>query len=213
MKHFFLRSGAVLACALGLASCGGGDNGQLQIGVTLVNVTKTGLQLSNNGGAFHDVPAGGFYPFPELIPIDGSFDVVLNGKPSNATKCEVQNGKAKATNISLQKIRVVCTLITYHLGGTIIGLTGPGAGEAAGTGSGLVLANGTDQKTIAVGTTAFDMTLNAGTATESGKLPEDAPFGIVIFKQPAGRTCTVDPTTATGKMPAADLATVKISCA
>ncbi|UUZ46803.1 hypothetical protein LP420_23675 [Massilia sp. B-10] len=160
MKQFLLRSSAVIACALGLASCGGGDQGQLQISVTLVNVTKTGLQLQNNGGAFHDVPSGSFYAFPELIPIDGSFDVVAQGKPANTSKCEVQNGKAKATNISLQKIRVVCTLITYNLGGTITGLTGPTGTEAPDTGTGLILANGTDQKTIAVGATGFDMTLN-----------------------------------------------------
>jgi hypothetical protein len=213
MKHFFLRSSAVLACALGLASCGGGNSGQLQIGVTLVNVTKTGLQLQNNGGAFHDVPAGGFYAFPELIPIDGSFDVVAQGKPANTTKCEVQNGKAKATNISLQKIRVVCTLITYNLGGTISGLTGPVGGEPADTGSGLILANGTDQKTIPVGAASFDMTLNAGTATESGKVPEGAPYGIVIFKQPVGRSCAVNPaSSATGTMPAGDVTSVSISC-
>lgn len=213
MKQFLLRSSAVIACALGLASCGGGDQGQLQISVTLVNVTKSGLQLQNNGGAFHDVPSGSFYAFPELIPIDGSFDVVAQGKPSNTTKCEVQNGKAKATNISLQKIRVVCTLITYNLGGSISGLTGPTGTEAPDTGTGLILANGTDQKTIAVGATGFDMTLNAGTATESGKVPEGAPYGIAIFKQPVGRTCAVNPaSSATGTMPAADVASVVITC-
>jgi len=212
MKHFFLRSAAVLACALGLAACGGGDSGQLQISVTLVNVTKTGLKLQNNGGTFYDVPAGSIYSFPDLIPLDGSFDVVAQGKPANTTQCVVENGKSKATNISLQKIRVVCTLITYNLGGSITGLTGPAAGEAADTGTGLILANGTAQQAIGVGATSFTMTQNAGTATESGKVPEGLPYGLVIFQQPKGRTCSVTNNSGVGTMPAADVNSITISC-
>ena len=210
MKHFFLRSAAVLACALGLAACGGGNSGQLQISVSLFNVTKTGLKLQNNGGTFYDVPAGGTYSFPDLIALDGSFDVVAQGKPDNTTQCVVENGKAKATNVSLQKIRVVCTLITYHLGGTITGLTGPRAGEAADTGTGLILANGNSQQAIAVNASAFNMTQNAGTATESGKVPEGLPYGVVVFQQPKGRTCSV--TNGVGTMPAADVNSITISC-
>ncbi|SHH55312.1 hypothetical protein [Massilia sp. CF038] len=201
MKHFFSRTGVALACALGLASCGGGDNGQLQISVTLVNVTKPGLKLQNNGGNFYDVPPGAVYSFPDLIPIDGSFDIVAQGQPPNTTKCEVVNGKKKATNISLQTIRVECTLITYHLGGTISGLTGDG----------LVLVNGTDKKTIPAGTTSFNLTVDPGNGgAVTGKVPEDAPYGVLIFNQPAGQTCTV--ANGTGKMPAADNATINITC-
>ena len=41
------------------------------------------------------VPAGGTYSFPDLIALDGSFDVVAQGKPDNTTQCVVENGKAK----------------------------------------------------------------------------------------------------------------------
>lgn len=201
MKHFFLRSAVLLACALGLAGCGGGNQGQLQISVTLVNVTKTGLKLQNNGGTFYDVPASTLYTFPDLIPIDGSFNVVAQGQPPNTTKCEVLNGKAKATNISLQKISVVCTLITYNLGGTITGLTTDG----------LILANGVSQQAIPANATSFTMTQNAGTATESGKVPEGLPYGVVIFQQPVGHTCTISNNS--GTMPAADVNSITISCA
>ncbi|HEY0064744.1 MAG TPA: hypothetical protein VGC21_21685 [Telluria sp.] len=201
MKHFFLRTGLVLACALGLASCGGGDNGQLQISVTLVNVTKPGLKLQNNGGTFYDVPAGALYVFPDLIPIDGSFDVVAQGQPPNTSKCEVINGKKKATNLSLLAIRVQCTLITYDLGGTITGLTGDG----------LVLINGQDQKAIPAGATSFNMTVDPGNGgAVTGKVPEDLPFGVLVFKDPAGQKCTV--TNGSGKMPASNYSPVTINC-
>lgn len=201
MNHFFLRTGVAIACALGLASCGGGEDGQLRIGVSLVNVTKAGLKLQNNGGTFYDVTPGSAFIFPDLIPLDGSFDVVAQGLPPNASKCEVLNGKAKATSVSLQKIQVVCTLYTFNLGGSVSGLSADG----------LVLVNGNIQKAIPKDATSFNLTVDPGNGgTVTGKIAEGLPYAVQIFASPANLNCTISNNS--GTMPAADVASIAVSC-
>ncbi len=201
MKNMYLRTCVALACALGLNGCGGGDEADLLVQVrSITNITKDGLVLKLNGGPERAVPANTtVYNFPELIARDTNFEITivktpLNvvGSPETTSGCVIFDGKGKTGSISPQTIRIECTLKTYALGGTVTGL--------GATNTGLILNNGSIQKAIDAGSTTFTMTAADG---KIGKIPEDFSYGVTVFQQPAGKTCSVS--NGTGIMPARDI--------
>lgn len=203
MKSLYLRSGLALACALGLAACGGG-NDNLQLGGNVFGLLKNGLIIQNKGGPELAIPAGTTsFVFPERISSDDDFEVTIKAEPTS-TKCTVVNGKGKSGAYSVYSVEIRCITASYDLGGTISGLDS----------TGLVLINGSQRQEIPAGATSFTMTKykdNDGKTVESGQVPDGQPYGITIFKQPAGRTCTV--ANGTGQMGAAPVTNVVVTCA
>jgi hypothetical protein len=191
MKSSYLRAGVALACALGLAACGG-SGGEVLLGGNVLGQTKDGLVLQNNGGSDLTITPGTvpFY-FQTMIGGDSDYDVTIKTSPSNAS-CEVQNGKGKASGFNVTSILVVCTTFTHELKGTITGLT---------TGK-LVLINGPDQQTITAPLGTFSM----------AKVAEDSPYAIKILTQPDGLHCDVS-SNGVGTMGTADVSTVQVTCA
>jgi hypothetical protein len=178
MKSSILYAGAVLACALGLSACGGGD-GDLPLAVSIAGgVTKTGLVLVNRGnGEELAVPAGAAtVQFTKYLSTDDEFNIEVKATPSNVDKCTVNNGKARANYYTVYTTApsVFCTIKTHDLGVTVNGLTG----------AGLVLVNGSDKQAV---------TANAGAAVTvpMAKVPEDGPYGITILTQPDTQTCAI----------------------
>ena len=201
MKNLYLRSSLVLACALGLAACGGDDDGNLQLAGSVYGVSATGLVLQNNGAWDTPIePGTTFFAFKELIGSDTAFNVTIKSNPSNAT-CEIRNGKGKTGAYSISSIEVLCTVIPHNLGGKITGLTVPG----------LIINNGPDRLSIPANATTFSMTIrNEKNEPVSGQVGQSQPYGITIFQQPTGRTCTV--TNGTGTMGTVDIDNVQITC-
>lgn len=191
MKNSYLGA-AMLACALGLAACGGGGSGELLLGGSLFGVTKDGLVLQNNGGADLAIPAnhGGTFYFKDLIPRDSTYNVTVKSIPDNATQCDVENPTGRSA-FNVTNVYVVCTLKTHALSGTITGM-----GDAGG----LVLVNGADRVEVPAGATTFSMKA----------VGEDSPYGITILKNPAGKVCTI--TNNVGTMLKADIANVQVTC-
>jgi len=201
MKSLYLRSGLALACALGLASCGGG-NDNLLLGGNVYGLLKDGLVIQNNGGPELAIPKGSAtFSFPQLISSDSDFNVTIKAEPAS-TKCEVINGKGKSGAYSVYSVEIRCVTASYDLGGTISGLDS----------AGLVLINGSERKEILAGATSFNMTTlkNDGTYV-SGRVPDGQPYGITILQQPAGRTCTV--ANGTGTMGSTAQNNVVVTCA
>lgn len=190
-----LRAGIALACALSLSACGGGS-GDLYISGTAIGVTKPGLVLTNNGGDDLAVDASGRFVFSKLVETDAGYNVQVKSVPPNVEKkedCIVYGGSGKAV-FSVESIKVICTIRSHALGGTIIGLAGA---------PNLVLVNGSDRKDITP----------AGTATQTFAMTpvsEDTPYGISILRQPDGRTCTVEKPS--GTMLAADINDIVVRC-
>lgn len=214
MKHFFLRSSVALACLLGLASCGGDDRGDIVVPVFITGINKGGLTLKLNDHPEHEITASGTYYFPELLPIDSNYTVTQKNRPTNvAQDCVLSNPSGKVSTISPNNITLVCVISTFDLGGTISGLRQ----------SGLILINGSDQKTFTVPEPAgadfsFTMTTTAADGTVKGKVAEGSPYGVLVYQQPTGQTCTVAQKTGSsdssgnGTMPAAAVSTIKIVC-
>lgn len=205
MKNLYLRSCVALACAFGLAGCGGGDEGDIPLRVGISGLTKEGLSLSLNGATALPVLANSIvFDFPALVPVDFNYEIKIASQPSNA-KCEIFNGKGRTATFSPRDIAVVCTPNYYNIRGSVSGLVGDG----------LVVVNGNDQVTIARGATTFTMTRN-GTdgkplaGANSGQVGDGFSYAIGILKQPSTGTCSV--TNGVGTMGAADVTNVAITC-
>jgi hypothetical protein len=192
MKSSFLRASIALACALSLSACGG-SSGQLLLGGTAYNVTKTGLVLQNNGGDDLAIPANGtvsFY-FDKLIQVDEAYNVTVKSVPSNVQSCTITNGTGRSA-YNVTNVYVMCTLKTHALKGTVTGNT---AGD-------LVLVNGSDKVTVPANTSTFSM----------APVGEDSPYGVTILTQPSnGQTCTV--ANGTGTMGTTDVTNIAVTCA
>lgn len=202
MKSLYLRSSVALACALGLAACGGGNDNLLLAG-NVFGLLKDGLVIQNNGGPDLAIPAGSTnFSFPQLISSDSDFDITIKAQPSS-TKCTVVNGKGKSGAYSVYSVEIHCITSSYDVGGTISGLDAPG----------LVLINGSQQKPVSAGATSFTMTKfknDDGITYESGRVPDGQPYGITILQQPTGRTCSI--ANGTGRMGSTAQNNVVVTC-
>lgn len=205
MKSSIKRAGVTLACALGLAACGGGD-GDLYLTGQLYNVTADGMVLQNNGGDDLTIVKNQTdFQFANRVSTDDQFNVTVKTPPKNSSGCEVFNGKARANYYTIAQIRISCTIRTHELTVAINGLKP--------TSSGLILVNGSDKQEVPAG---------AQTSQKMAKVYEDAPYGITVFQNPtdaatgAKQTCTVsggDTGSGSGTMKDADLnGTVVVTC-
>jgi hypothetical protein len=190
MKSSYLRAGVVaLACALGLAGCGG-SSGQLELGGTASGVTKPSLVLQNNNGHDLTINASGMFFFNDLIGVDEQYNVTVKSIPPNVDHCDVFNGSGRSA-FNVTSVAVVCTLKVHKLGGDITGL---------GNASGLVLVNGTDKVAVPAGAGHFEMT----------PVGEDSAFGVSVLQSPPGLTCTAYG--ASGIMAQADIENLTVNC-
>lgn len=187
MKSSILRAGVALACALGLAACGGGSGdlllqGTINNGVTvdgrLAALTKEGLVLTNNGGDELTIPAGATsFQFKRAVSTDDEFNIEVKAKPSNIDTCTISNGKARANYYTIAQVSITCYVKTHKFVIQIAGLTT----------SGLVVVNGTDRKDVPAGTTSLKM----------DDVYEDGAYGVTVLQQPSGQTCRVENGTGT----------------
>ena len=205
MKNLYLRSAVALACALGLAACGGDDDGTYALQGAVYGVNTTGLVLQNNGGQDLVVePNANSFVFPQLLANNDGFNVTVKSAPANAQKCEVLSGKGTANAYNgTGNISVVCTLNPHNVSGTVSGNT---------TGD-MVLINGSDRITVAANVSTFTFTrdnpADAG-KTKIGTVGEGNPYGIQVLTPPPGRTCTVEK--GTGTILKIDVTDVKVTC-
>lgn len=198
MKSSILRAGVALACALGLAACGG-SSGDLPLYVTVSGITKDGLVLQNNGGDDLAITtAATQFMFSKYMSTDDKFKITIKKDaagndilPSNIASCVITNGEARANYYTYQRALVECYVKPHGLTVTVTGLTA----------SGLVLVNGSDRKTVDAGATNVKM----------NDVAEDGQYGVTILQQPTGQTCTVS--NGTGTVGSTDVTGVSVNCA
>ena len=192
MKSLSLRARAAAFCAVCLVACGG-SSGNLILGGTIYNLTKTGLVLVNkNTGKTLAVTSTGSqftFAFVDLVNTDDTYDVQVQTQPTGAV-CTPSNNSGKANLYNTNYIVITCVTDTHALKGTITGLTG----------AGLVLVNGAQTYSAAVPATpgaAFEFTM--------AQVADGAPYGITVLTNPAGQGCTV--TNGVGVMGSVDITT------
>jgi hypothetical protein len=194
MKSMYARATAGALCAAMLAGCGGDDNGNLTLLVTVNGLAKPGLVLKN-GDQVRAVSVGESQVyFPNLIAEDSSFNIEIQTQPTAAV-CRVDEASGKnikANYYSALRPQVYCETNSYKLGGSVTGLT-------------------QDQLVLALG----DMTVTIRPETGAsfvfpGNVYDGANYGVTVLQQPTGLAGTVD--NPTGTMPSGDKLNLAVAC-
>jgi hypothetical protein len=184
---------AVALLAVALAACGG--KASFVIAGTIAGLTNSGLKLQNNGGDTIEVAAGATsFSFPNSISYGTEYRVSIAQQPQHMT-CDFLGATnvGSAGHTTSINIQMACALNRYTVSGNVTGLT---------TGD-LVLVNGSDSGTFTVSKGAENFSL-------PGTLAVGTAYGISIFTQPPGATCTIE--NGSGVMGDAPRNDVKISC-
>ena len=182
------------ACALlaSLAACGGGSSNttSVNLGGNVTGLTEVGLILGNGISSVALAANVGTFTFPSRVLIGSAYQVVVVALPPTLI-CTVTNGSGGAVNNNdINNVQVTC-VPRNSLGGTISGLTG----------TGLVLANGSDTVAPAAGATSFKF---------GAKIGKDFAYGVTVLAQPNGQICTIP--NPSGVMGATDITTLQVIC-
>ena len=203
MKSTFMVPALALALALGLAACGGGK-ASFDVGVTVTGLHHPGLVLTNNGTDKAVAPqakAGDpvTLSFP-AIDYGTAYAVAIKkdaaGKDLNPAhqSCSVFNGSDTAGRLAVIEVSVVCSMNTFPLSGTVVGLAADG----------LVLTNGSTGGKVALAKDATTFAFAAPVAF-------GVTYGITVLTQPAGLTCSVSQN-GTGTMADAAVTDIVVTC-
>ena len=180
------------ALTIGLSACGGSssnDGAHVDLGGTVSGLTTSGLVLRNGSIALAVAANATTFKFAEQVSSNYAYGVTVLTQPADAS-CTVTNGSGTAGTENITNVQVVCTP-NGTLGGTVSNLTG----------SGLVLANGSNTVAVDAGSPTF---------TFASKIAPGRAYGVTILTQPAGQACAV--ANGAGTMPAANVTTVEVSC-
>ena len=190
MKLSCLRPLGALLLTLGLAACGG--KASYDVSGTVIGLNNNGLVLAN-GGEPLPLPAGTTkFTFKKRIDYGTDYNITVQTQPAHMT-CTINGGSGSAGHyVSIEAV-VSCGQNAYNLSGTITGLTADN----------LVLINGNTQTPV---------TKDSKTFTMNGTVADGTSYGISVFTQPTGLTCSVVPGTGTGTMGEANVTTVQVVC-
>ncbi|MUI13898.1 hypothetical protein GJV26_15755 [Massilia dura] len=174
MKAKYLGT-AVLAAALALAGCGGKT--EFTIGGNFYNsggyvtgVPNAGMELTNGNDTI-TIPVGATsFSFPSTIDYGDTYNVVITKQPAHMT-CTPPNTSGTAGRTEAVTIPITCAQNVYSVVVTVKGLTGEG----------LQLINGSSLAAPTV----------ASPVAEFSSIPVGTAYGITIFAQPKGQTCSI----------------------
>ena len=164
------------------------------VGGMVTGLTGSGLVLQDNLGDNLNVAAAGTFTFAKAVASGAMYSITVLTPPSSPSQtCVVSNGSGTIAAAAVTNVNVSCSINSFSIGGSVVGLTG----------TGLKLQNeGGDDLTIAAnGTFAFATSQTSGT-----------PFAVTITAMPTGpdQTCTLSG--ATGTVGAAAVTSVIVNC-
>lgn len=190
---------AVLALGMALAGCGGKTSftvagGFYDANGNLVPLKNPGLVLAN-GDEEISVPVGATrFSFSKQVEYGDNYNVVIKTQPQFMT-CSPYSSTGTAGRLESINVPLSCAQNTHAVLVTITGLTAGATGDNK-----LQLINGSTVNEV------------AGTATSSsfGGIAVGLSYGVAVFQQPTGQTCTV--ANGSGIMGDADRADVTVTC-
>ena len=171
----------VVTCSNLAYSLGGSISGLNGSGLVLANGTDT-LTVSSGAVSF---------TMPTAVAFTSGYVLTVQTQPAGLA-CAVGNAMGTMPAGAVTNVAITCTDQPFKLGGTISGL---------GNNAGLILTNGSDALSVAVGSASFTMP----TPVAFG-----SPYSVAVLAAPAGLTCTASNASAT--MPAGNVASVVITC-
>jgi hypothetical protein len=158
------------------------------IGGTVSGLTGTGLVLQDNSGNNLAVSASGSFTFSNSVASGAAYSVTVLTQP-NGQSCTVTNGSGTAS-ANVTNVQVVCSNVSYSIGGTVSGLTG----------TGLVLQDN--------GGNNLPLSAN-GSFTFSNSVASGAAYSVTVLTQPTGQSCTVTNGSGTAS---ANVSNVQVTC-
>jgi RNase P/RNase MRP subunit p29 len=161
------------------------------LGGSVSGLGSSGLVLANGGDTITVPASATTFTLPTTVAYGSSYAVTVHTQPAGQA-CAVSAGTSTMPASNVTSVAVTCTSQPFSVGGSISGLTT----------SGLVLANGTDTRTVTLGATSFTM-------------PAPVTFGsqysVTVQTQPTGLTCSVS--NGSGTIPAGNVTAVTVACA
>ena len=171
-----LIGAAALALALGLAACGGKSsftiNGTFVDSLNnITNIKNPGLILANGDDEI-SIPVGAStFSFPRQIEYGDTYTVVVKQHPQHQT-CTPATSTGTAGRTESISLVMSCTQNAYSVIVTVTGLTAEGLQLINGSSGGVTV-------TVANPTAEFQ------------SIPVGTSYGISIYQQPTGQTCSI----------------------
>ena len=162
------------------------------VGGTVSGLAGSGLVL-HVGPQNLPIAADGPFVFPTPLASGTGYTVTASPQPTSPTQsCTVANATGTVASANVTNVAVTCSTSSFTVGGTVSGLAG----------SGLVLQNGSDTRSISAnGTYAFP----AAVASGGG-------YAVTVAAQPSGPTQSCTVANATGTVGAANVTNVAVTC-
>lgn len=161
------------------------------IGGSITGLTASGLVLSNGADNISPVNGATFFVFPTSVIYGGSYSVTITTQPTGLT-CTVSNGSGINVTSNVTSISVICSPVTFTIGGSITGLIS----------SGLVLHNNGND---AISPSSGDPSFVFPTPVAYG-----GSYSVTVAAQPAGLTCSVS--NASGSNVTSNISSVAVTC-
>jgi hypothetical protein len=202
IKQFFshsLRSVLTfLVFSFLLASCGGGgESPNFSIGGQVSGLAQGSSVTLQNNGQQVTITSNGTHTFVGAIPQGGSYNVtVVSQSPGQTCSIAGNSGAGAGVNSNVTTVRIVCSVFSYAIGGSISGLQG---------GSATLLNNGGDALTVSAN----------GSFTFATPVAFGGSYAVTIpiSNQPVGQTCSASGNTGSGSGINATVTSVIIVCA
>ncbi|MBS0579168.1 MAG: hypothetical protein JSR36_07890 [Proteobacteria bacterium] len=163
---------------------------KFHLGGTISGLTAAGLTLANGADSVSPSAGATTFTFPSTVASGVPYSVTVRAQPAGLN-CTVAAGSGTMAGSDVSSVAVSCAAASYHVGGTISGLTA----------AGLVLANGADTVSPPANATAFSL---------PALVASGAAYQVTVQTQPAGLNCTV--ANGSGTVGSADVSTVQVSC-
>ncbi|CAJ0783523.1 beta-propeller fold lactonase family protein [Ralstonia chuxiongensis] len=162
------------------------------IGGTVTGLgTGKEVVLRNNGGDPLTLSANGSFTFAVRVLYQRSYAITIDTNPTGQT-CVVTDGNGGGVSANVDSVKVLCSVNTYSVGGSVTGL----ASSAQVT----LLYNGARVLTNANGAITFPTAI-----------PYGGNYTITVAEQPSGQYCSVLNGSGTGVTQA--ISNVQINCA
>ena len=155
----------------------------------------SGLILQNNSGDNLPITTNGVFSFGQLLANGSNYQVTVLTQPSGLNQtCTVSNGAGTLTGADINNVSVVCTTVSYAVGGSVAGLAGGGL---------QLQNNGGDTLTIPAGATTFQF---------GQLLPDGSAYAVTVLIQPGNPNQTCSVVSGAGVIAGADVGNISISC-
>jgi 6-phosphogluconolactonase (cycloisomerase 2 family) len=195
MRRSTLLAVVTLLC---VTACGGGGSStpprSYTVGGTIAGLQGTGLVLLDNGGSNLSVSSTtSAFTFTAPVASGNPFNVTVMTQPGNPSQtCTVADASGVVTGNNITNVAVTCTINSYKIGGTVSGLTG----------SGLVVANGTDTLSVT----------SAGAFTFQTPVASGNQYAVTVSTQPINPSQTCVPSNASGTVQGSNVTDVSVVC-